>query len=171
MYCCSRGRYIASKWFDKSQSKRGSHALTRCGCPAKLEVWRCENNGIWFISNFVDGHNHDIAKPEHSHMLRSQRKLSNPQKAEAVELGLSGLHTSQIMDVMEKNHGGPECIRFIMQDLYNFFARHKKERIEGRDTASVLNYMKVMTKKDPECFFKYNIDSEGHIKNLMWSDS
>jgi hypothetical protein len=25
------------------------------------------------------------------------------------------------MDVMEKNHGGPECTGFIMQDLYNFF--------------------------------------------------
>jgi hypothetical protein len=80
----------------------------------------------------VDGHDHDLTKPEHSHMLRSQHRLSNPQKAEAVELGLGGLLMSQIMDVMEKNHGGPECTGFIMQDLYNFFARHKKERI-GRD--------------------------------------
>jgi hypothetical protein len=55
---------------------------------------------MWFVSNFVDKHNHDLAKPEHSHMLRSQRKLSNPHKAEAVELELGGLHTSQIIDVM-----------------------------------------------------------------------
>jgi hypothetical protein len=36
---------------------------------------------------------------------------------------------------------------------------------------SVLNYMKVMTEKDPEFFFKYNVDSESHLKNLIWSDS
>jgi hypothetical protein len=71
----------------------------------------------------VDGHNHDLAKPDHSNMLRSQRRLSNPQKAEAVELGLGGLCTSQIMDVMEKNHGGPECTGFVMQDLYKFFCK------------------------------------------------
>jgi hypothetical protein len=38
-----------------------------------------------------------------------------------VELGLGGLRTSQIMDVMEKNHGGPEYTGFLMKDLYNFF--------------------------------------------------
>jgi hypothetical protein len=56
------------------------------------------------------------------------------------------------MDVMEKNHGGSECTRFLMQDLYNFFARQKKEKIEGRDATSVLNHMKVMTDKDAEFF-------------------
>jgi hypothetical protein len=49
---------------------------------------------MWFDSNFVDKHNHDLVKYEHSHMLRSQRRLSNPHKAEAVELGLGGLYTS-----------------------------------------------------------------------------
>jgi hypothetical protein len=29
--------------------------------------------------------------------------------------------------------------------------------MEGRDATSVLNYMKVMTEKDTECFFKYNV--------------
>jgi hypothetical protein len=28
MYCCSRGRYRASKWFEKKQSKREPRALT-----------------------------------------------------------------------------------------------------------------------------------------------
>jgi hypothetical protein len=28
---------------------------------------------------------------------------------------------SQIMDVIEKNHGGPECTRFII--IYNFFCK------------------------------------------------
>jgi hypothetical protein len=69
----------------------------------------------------VDEHNHEFVKPEHCHILRSYWRLSIPQKAEAVELGLGGLHTSQIMDVMEKNHGGPECTGFLMHDLYNFF--------------------------------------------------
>jgi hypothetical protein len=38
IYCCSHGRYRASKWFEKRQSKREPCALTRCGCQAKLEV-------------------------------------------------------------------------------------------------------------------------------------
>jgi hypothetical protein len=122
-YCCSREGYRSSQWFQRNQTQRELRALTRCGCAAKLEVQCCEKTGIWFVYNFVDEHNHELAKPEHSHKLRSHRRLSVPQKAEAVELGLGGLHTSQIMDVMEKNHGGPECIGFLMQDLYKFFCK------------------------------------------------
>jgi hypothetical protein len=55
--------------------------------------------------------------------------------------------------------------------LLQFFARHKKERIEGRDAASVLNYMKVMTKNDPKFFFKYSVNYEGRLKILIWLDS
>jgi hypothetical protein len=43
--------------------------------------------------------------------------------------------------------------------------------MEGRDATSVLNYMKVMTEKDTECFFKYNVDSECRLKFLIWLDS
>jgi hypothetical protein len=39
-----------------------------------------------------------------------------------------------------------------MHDLYNVFARQKEEKIEGRDGASVLNHMKVMSEEDYEFF-------------------
>jgi hypothetical protein len=42
---------------------------------------------------------------------------------------------------MEKNHSGPECTGFLMHDIYNFFIRQKKEKIEGRDAASVLPFI------------------------------
>jgi hypothetical protein len=31
--------------------------------------------------------------------------------------------------------------------------------------------MKVMCEKDSEFFFKYSVDCEGRLKNLIWSDS
>jgi hypothetical protein len=31
--------------------------------------------------------------------------------------------------------------------------------------------MKVMTDKDVEFFFKYSVDNEGRLKNLIWSNS
>jgi hypothetical protein len=71
----------------------GCH-ITQCGCVAKLEVQRCENTCIWFVKNFVNEHYHEPAKPKHSHILRSHRRLSVPHKAEVVELGLGGLRTS-----------------------------------------------------------------------------
>jgi hypothetical protein len=183
-YCYSCEEYKRSVWFEMDKIQREPRALTRCECAAKLEVQCCEKTGIWFVNNFIDEHNHDLTKHEHSHILRSHQRLSVPQKVEAVELALGGLRTSQIMDVMEKNHGGPECTRlrshqrlsvpqtveavelalgglrtsqimdvmeknhsgpectgFLMHDIYNFFIRQKKEKIEGRDAASVLPFI------------------------------
>jgi hypothetical protein len=68
-----------------------------------------------------------------SHILRS---------ANAVELGLGGLRVRRWMSW-----------RRTTMDLYNFFARYKKERIKGRDATSVINYIKVITEKDTESFF------------------
>jgi hypothetical protein len=113
-YCCSRDGCRRSVWLQRDQTQREPWALTRSGCTTKLEVQCCKKTGIWFVKNSVDEHNHEFVKLEHSHILRSHRRLSVPQKAEAVELGLCGLRTSQIMDVMEKNHSGPECTRFLM---------------------------------------------------------
>ncbi|OEL32893.1 hypothetical protein BAE44_0006087, partial [Dichanthelium oligosanthes] len=39
---------------------------------------------------FVDAHTHALAKQEHAFVLRSHLGLNDPQKAEAVELGLGG---------------------------------------------------------------------------------
>jgi hypothetical protein len=45
------------------------------------------------------------------------------------------------MDVMQKSHGGPRDTGFLLQSLYNFIAREKKEKIEGSDVDDVMNYM------------------------------
>jgi zinc finger SWIM domain-containing protein 3 len=97
--------------------------------------------------------------------------MNDPQKAEAIELGLGGLRPYQIMDVMETTHGGPGETGFLSQDLYNFFSRNKKRKIEGSDAEFVLNHLRHMEEKDPEFFFTYSTDNHGRLKNLFWSDA
>lgn len=155
-FCCSREGYRSMDWFERNDRQREPGALSRCGCLAKLEVQLSEKTGEWFVCNFVDGHNHELAKREHTHVLRSHRSLKDPQKAEVIELGLGELRTSQIMDVMEKIHGGPEDTGFLLMDLYKFFSRHKKQRIEGFDAACVMNHFKVMSRSTWSFFTSMN---------------
>jgi zinc finger SWIM domain-containing protein 3 len=94
------------------------------------------------VKDFVAVHTHDLAKREHTFVLRSHRGINDPQKAEAIELGLGGLRPYQIMDVMETTHGGLGEAGFLLQDLYNFFSRNKKGKIEGCDAEFVLNHLR-----------------------------
>ena len=75
------------------------------------------------------------------------------------------------MNVMEKNAGGPDKLGFIDRDLYNHVSIQKKRKIEGSDTRYLLTYMIAQKKADPEFFFKYTKDSEGHLRNIFWADS
>nr|XP_034593737.1 protein FAR1-RELATED SEQUENCE 5-like isoform X3 [Setaria viridis]XP_034593738.1 protein FAR1-RELATED SEQUENCE 5-like isoform X3 [Setaria viridis] len=168
---CSCEGYRSVKYFERMDQKRQPRALTRCGCTARLDVEWSESIGIWYVKDFVDVHTHALAKPEHVFVLWSHRRLNDPQKAEAVELGLGGLRPFQIMDVMEASHGGPGETGFLSQDLYNFFSRYKKGKVEGSDVEFVLNHMRQMQEKDPEFFFTFSVDAQGRLKNLFWSDA
>ncbi|KAL6620300.1 hypothetical protein ACP70R_035439 [Stipagrostis hirtigluma subsp. patula] len=148
-FCCSCEGYRSVECFERTDKK----------------------SGLWFVKDFVDVHNHPLAKPQHVFVLRSHRRISEPQQAEAIELGLGGLRTCQIMDVMDKNYGGPRETGFLLRDLYNFFARMKKERVEGSDAEYVLNFMREKQDHDLEFFFKYSVDDEGRLKNIFWSDA
>jgi hypothetical protein len=75
------------------------------------------------------------------------------------------------MDVMQKSHGGLGDTGFLLQDLYNFIAREKKERIEGSDVDYAMNYMAARKHENPEFYFDFNVDDEGRLQNMLWSDS
>jgi hypothetical protein len=75
------------------------------------------------------------------------------------------------MDVMQKSHGGLGDTEFLLQDLYNFIAREKKEKIEGSDVDYIMNYMTARKDENPEFYFYFSVDDEGRLKNIFWSDS
>jgi hypothetical protein len=75
------------------------------------------------------------------------------------------------MNIMQKSHGGPGDTRFLLQDLYNFIAREKKEKIEGSDVDYVMNFMAACKDENPEFYFDFSVDDEGQLQNMFWSDS
>jgi hypothetical protein len=129
---CSCEGYRGVQYFDRKDREREPRSLTQCGCCALLEVQLSTKSRIWYVKNFVDVHNHVLAKPEHVYVLWSHCGLNDAQKAKAIALSQSGLRPYQIMDVMQKSHGGPGDTGFLLQDLYNFIAT-EKEKIEGSD--------------------------------------
>ncbi|KAL6875595.1 hypothetical protein ACP4OV_013108 [Aristida adscensionis] len=170
-FLCSCEGFRSLQYFERTDRQRQPRSLTRCGCRARLDVQLSGEGGIWYVKDFVDVHDHPLAKPEHAFVLWSHRGLNDAQKAEAIELALGGLPPCQIMDVMEKSHGGPGETGFLLQDLYNFIAREKKGKVEGSDAEYVLNYMEARKDENPEFYFKYSTDDEGRLQNIFWSDS
>ncbi|TVU23178.1 hypothetical protein EJB05_30212, partial [Eragrostis curvula] len=133
-YLCSCHGYRDDDYSDREDRIREPRKLTRCGCPASLVIEFSDRTGSWYVRDFVDSHDHPMLDPQHVFVLRSHRVMKEAQKAEAIRLSLAGLRPCQIMDVMEKSHGGaPGAAGFLCQDMYNFIARQKKEKVHGSD--------------------------------------
>ncbi|XP_047091612.1 protein FAR1-RELATED SEQUENCE 5-like [Lolium rigidum] len=111
LYVCSKEGYRARKHFEKTKRKRTPRPLSRCGCGARMEIEMSMESGEWFVKDFVVEHNHPLAIGDQTTFIRSHRGLNDAQKADAIEYGIGGLRTHEIMEVMEKQHGGPEKTR------------------------------------------------------------
>uniref|UniRef100_J3NAK1 SWIM-type domain-containing protein n=1 Tax=Oryza brachyantha TaxID=4533 RepID=J3NAK1_ORYBR len=137
-YTCSRQGYRKDMYMDPNKRSRQPRAFTRCGCDAQLEIKLDKERGDWYVLEFVSKHSHPMCKPDEVAFLRSLRRLTEAQKANVMGLKDVGLQQHQVMDVMERDHGGYEATGFTSRDLYNFFVRQRKKRIQEGDAEHVI---------------------------------
>lgn len=137
---------------------------------AQFEIKLDKKRGDWFVLKYVPQHSHPLAKVDEVAFLCSHRRISYAQKANLMELKGVGLRQHQVMDVMERHHGGFETTGFVSKDMYNFFVRQKKKQIVGGDVDRVIKYMQARQKDDMEFFYEYETDEAGRLKRLFWAD-
>ena len=78
--------------------------------------------------HFVDNHNHLFVPTDLTPYLSAHRRMTDAQKADVIEYAVGGLRTHQIMNVMEKNAGGPDKLGFIDRDLSTMFQSRRSAR-------------------------------------------
>ncbi|MED6106635.1 hypothetical protein PIB30_116796 [Stylosanthes scabra] len=59
-YLCNREGFRDKRWLEKSDRKREHRAQTRCGCLAEMRIKRKAGSGKWYVSRFVEEHNHEV---------------------------------------------------------------------------------------------------------------
>ncbi|KAL6653248.1 hypothetical protein ACP70R_008826 [Stipagrostis hirtigluma subsp. patula] len=169
-FVCSCEGFRAEKHLTREIKMRRSRNITRCGCPAKLVIALDHNTEQWYVKDFIDGHNHSMIEPDLSCFLRSHRRISDEQKAEIVLLQISGIRKHQIMDIMLKRYGGYDRVGFTSRDLYNFLHRNKLQTLSPGDAQTLINYMIVQKRRDPDFSFQYKRDGRGHLTGVLWCD-
>ncbi|KAF3791808.1 FAR1-RELATED SEQUENCE 5 protein [Nymphaea thermarum] len=77
-----RKTFVCSKegWKNSSGNPTTRKPDTRCGCPARMVLRRLPN-GKYFVRTFICDHNHPLASPSTSHLLRSHRKVTSSRSA------------------------------------------------------------------------------------------
>lgn len=82
-----------------------------------------------------------------------------------------GIKTSQIMDFFVNQAGGYDNLGFESKDLYNNLDKERRSMILETDSEAALAYLNAKANMDPHFFFKYSVDEENRLPNLLRADS
>ncbi|XP_010233328.1 protein FAR1-RELATED SEQUENCE 5-like [Brachypodium distachyon] len=84
---------------------------------------------------------------------------------------IARLRKHKIMDILVMQYRGYDEVGCTTRDIYNFCHLYKQETVTAGDAQAVICHMMARQERDPNFFFNYLVDGEGHLKGLFWADS
>ncbi|KAK2374309.1 protein FAR1-RELATED SEQUENCE [Trifolium repens] len=167
-------RFVCSKEGLRKPDKRDYKTInprleTRTNCQARLGIKNM--GGKFMVVDFVEEHNHDLQLPETTHMLPSQRKISQIQCQQIDLADDAGLQQRKSFDLMSKEVGGRTNLGFIRLDQKNYLRKKRARSMEHGDVGYLLQYFQKKLVENPTFYHAYQMDAEDQITNVFWADA
>uniref|UniRef100_A0A8I6WR58 MULE transposase domain-containing protein n=1 Tax=Hordeum vulgare subsp. vulgare TaxID=112509 RepID=A0A8I6WR58_HORVV len=128
-------------------------------------------NGIYYVYEFKEAHNHSLATGNMSQYLRSHRKVNEAQLANVEVAKSVGISNKATIDLMTKEACGHENLGFISTDMKNCLYSKRTLKAKVGDTGGVLEYMEKKVSEDVNFFYSIQVDEDDLITNIFWTDS
>ncbi|KAI3855487.1 hypothetical protein MKX03_004344, partial [Papaver bracteatum] len=141
----------------------------RTNCKAKFSARLCEDEK-WMISVVALEHNH-LNSPSKSRHLRGHKSIDTATKKKVLVNDKAGIRMCNIYGALAVEGGGYESLPYDEKTLRNMVAREKKLELGEGDATSLLNHFINMQNRDPNFFYRMEIDEMGGLKNVFWADN
>ncbi|KAF1876728.1 hypothetical protein Lal_00031543 [Lupinus albus] len=165
-FFCDRGGFRDKK--NELVRKRAQRKETRCGCLARMKIHIDKEKSDWYVSFFVDDHNHELVGEHYGGMIASNRSMTETDVALMNTMREVGIGTGKIFGSFAGQSGGYRYIGFSKKDMYNQI--QKQRRIGNGDAESALQYLKEQSKSDSAMYWTHSVDEEGKLQQLFWAD-
>ncbi|XP_039686153.1 protein FAR1-RELATED SEQUENCE 5-like [Medicago truncatula] len=164
--CCKEGMRKPDKRDYKTKNPR---LETRTNCETRLGLKNVD--GKLMVHDFVEDHNHELLLPETTHMLSSQRKVSEIH-CQQIELADSvGVQQKKSFDLLSKEVGGRTNLGFIRLDQKNYLRKKRERSLVQGEAGYLLQYFQRKTVGNPTFYHAYQLDIEDQITNVFWADA
>lgn len=170
------GRFVCSKEGFRKPDKRDclttNHRLeTRTGCPVKMGIKYIKDIGKYQIHDLFDEHNHQLHLPKTTHMLASQRKLSEIQAHEIDLADDAGIKQRSLFELMSRQVGGRENLGYTRVDQKNYLRNKRKRNMAYGEAGSILHHFQQKCVENPSFYHGVQLDVEEQITNIFWADA
>lgn len=156
---------------NNPKKQKCSRRTTRENCPASFIVRRCHTRGVYYATEFITEHNHQLVISEHARFLRSHRNVRDHDLAQVTALRKASVKTSQAYEYLVHQAGGYKYVGFTLKDLYNSLDSERREITLDGDAQAAISFMNLKASHDPEFYCFFNADQEGRLANIFWRDS
>ncbi|RYR78630.1 hypothetical protein Ahy_A01g003470 isoform A [Arachis hypogaea] len=123
--------------------KREPKIVTRCRCLAEMLIKPRDSTGKWYVSSFVDNHNHDLLPAKFVEYLPSHRKISDVDIAHMDSMRQVGISIPKIYESIAAQVGGYNRVSFTKRDMYNKVRWHRA--LQHGDVNVVLKWSVCVT--------------------------
>lgn len=164
-YVCSNEG--SRKEHPVSMTKK-SRPIERTNCMARIE-FKVNNDNLWIVNRFIDEHNHPLATPSNSHMLRSHRKKLPVQRSNFSRSGIYfGAKYTQNDIQAEADYG--EDAGLLLKNQSNCLTTRRLKDLETGDTQFLLDFLRTKQSEDPSFFYAIQLDEKERLTNCFWAD-
>ncbi|XP_052111698.1 protein FAR1-RELATED SEQUENCE 7-like [Arachis duranensis] len=164
-FVCNRQGFREKKWLEKVDRKREHKVVTRCGCMAEMRIKRKDGSGRWYVSRFVEEHNHELAYGKLVDYLRSHRKISEVEVAQLTSMREIGISIPKIYESFAAQLGGFNLVTFTKQDMYNEI--RKQRGLQGGDISAAIRYLEGLAGMDGKIFWRYKLGGRATPMQLV----
>ncbi|KAL4275512.1 hypothetical protein AHAS_Ahas20G0114600 [Arachis hypogaea] len=116
-----RQGYREKKWLEMANRKREHKIMTRCGCLAKMRIKRKNGSCKWYMSQFMDEHNHELTSRKYIDYLRLHRRISDVEIAQMTSMREVGISIPKIYESFAAQVRSFNLVTFTKQDMRNQF--------------------------------------------------
>lgn len=168
-YVCSCEGFNDPKDNSEKVVKKRRTSSRRCGCRAKM-VLKFMSPDKYFISSFVEQHNHPLTTEKGRHFLRASRKMDTSLRNICYNGAKVNIGCSKSFSFAKEMYGGYANIGATLQDFRNF-SRDLKLFIGDNDAQMMIDKFKIIQESSKGFYYAYDVDANGHLNKLFWADS
>lgn len=164
--CCKEGLRKPDK---RDYMTINPRAETRTNCDVRIGLKNMD--GKLVVHDFVEEHNHILQLQETTHMLSSQRKVSEFQRQQIELADDAGLQQRKSFDLMSKEVGGRTNLGYIRIDQKNYLRKRRQRSLVHGEAGYLLQYFQKKSVENPSFYHAYQLDDEDQITNVFWADA
>jgi len=123
------------------------------------------------VADLVLEHNHILHLPETSHLMASQRKISELQGFEIETADDAGIRPKATHDLASLQVGGSCNFSYTLRDHKNYLRGKRQREMAYGQAGSMLMYFEDKIAKNPSFQYALQLDEEEQIANIFWVDA